>query len=271
MIRQTHSMNLFTASGFTLVELMVVVLCMMLVIGPSMRIFHYGTQSSLQGMQQVDTTLEGRRIIRTLHDDLKMSCLDWNAPDPTGAPHQRFLIDDLIEKKGLPPTVSYTFLAFSRSGTVQQNVGSLDDQRLPANRLVSRITYALERPDPNGPMHLYRDELFNPRHPEFARLGGKVNRHLLSKNVNFFQVKPHCIPDPTPGGRDQWVFWVTLQLKEGLQPPPGAGSTVGQMLTERTRGMVIADFYDVVYSEFFHMHAVNDGMLRNWHSEPQAP
>ncbi|MBI3038511.1 prepilin-type N-terminal cleavage/methylation domain-containing protein [bacterium] len=257
--------------AFTLVELMVVVLCLMLVISPAMRILQQGSSSSLSGMLQIETTLEGRRIIRQVHNDLKMACLLWDTPNSDGTPKVQYVLADMYEKKGESPFNSYSFYCFPHEGLIEESVANMRNLTEPAPRLVSEVTYKLDRPNLKEPMRLIREEKFHPSNPIGQRYSGGIARRVLSTRVNVFSIQIRTFQDPGSGIKDQALFWVTLQLKEGHQRPDIKSGSVGEIIRERSRGMIVADFYDAVNPEFFHSFCYNPGTVLSWYSQPQGP
>ena len=50
--------------AFTLVEIMIVLICTALLMGPIFLVLRSSTKTSLKGMLRIDTTLEARRVIK---------------------------------------------------------------------------------------------------------------------------------------------------------------------------------------------------------------
>ena len=62
------------------------------------------------------------------------------------------------------------------------------------------------------------------------------------------------------GTVDQYYYWITLQLVDTYQTAPKAAGS--KYTIDLSKGMVIADFYDVVYPSFFALNV--DGSRRAW-------
>ncbi|MBI3039099.1 prepilin-type N-terminal cleavage/methylation domain-containing protein, partial [bacterium] len=165
--------DLHSKKAFTLVELMIVVGCLMLILVPAWRIFHYGTRSSLQGMLKIDTTLEARRILNQVNLDLKQSCWAWD--DENNA---YYTISDILSASGRFQNRTISFLVFPSKGSLTDAIPqSLEPDvenpsKVVANRRVSKVSYILQ-PSPKKEglpqkfplFSLIREEKFNPKHP----------------------------------------------------------------------------------------------------------
>ncbi|HQB82717.1 MAG TPA: prepilin-type N-terminal cleavage/methylation domain-containing protein, partial [Candidatus Rifleibacterium sp.] len=55
--------------AFTLVEIMIVLICTALLMGPIFLVLRSSTKTSLKGMLRIDTTLEARRVIKQVYAD----------------------------------------------------------------------------------------------------------------------------------------------------------------------------------------------------------
>jgi len=91
--------------GFTLVEIMIVLICTALLMGPIFLVLRSSTRTSLKGMLRIDTTLEARRVIKQVYADLKMACF----PLPYNSVYN---FDDVMQVTGTPPHNSYKFYSF---------------------------------------------------------------------------------------------------------------------------------------------------------------
>ncbi|MFZ2958446.1 MAG: hypothetical protein WA705_16285 [Candidatus Ozemobacteraceae bacterium] len=247
-------------SGMTVVEILVVAAMIVLVMGPAWQIFRSGTKTSLQGMMQVETANEARRILRQIHNDLKQGCFYLPPSDP------RIDFELMMDKNKLalnPP--QYSFFSFPTTGAVADTVPFSTFGA--ADRRASAITYRLERgTTADKPFYqLIREERFMG--PLAAAFPGGIRTSTLSRRVNFFEIKPYKIQTAK---RDQFFFWVTLQLVDNYQAV-GFSPTSGIKLPTRSQGVLIADFFDVVSPEFFSSVWNQDGMRRNWHSLLKTP
>lgn len=240
--------------AFTLVEIMIVAICTALLMGPIFLVLRSGTKTSLKGMLRIETTLEARRVIKQVYADLKMACF----PLPYNSTYN---FDDVMAVSGTPPFNTYKFLSFP----IHQRLGDIFASQLSGvnHRNVAEITYRIEKgKDPDNPfLRLIRDESF----------AGRVNTRILSDRVNFFEIKPVMMQ---PYGKNQFYFLVTLQLIDALHPSELKGKAAGSKLDELQKDVILADFFDVVYPEFFHAAWNQVRFNPNWHSQirqPEAP
>ncbi len=252
-------MNDRPAAGFTLVEAMVVVLLSTLILVPAYRIFQSGMTTSVQGIQQIDMVLEARRIIKQIHADLKASCLELD-------PARRYTLVDFLTvdrpSTGSLDGTTFSFFAFPLHADKTAAISG-NQAAGPAPRLANRITYRLEKTP--GPFYrLVREEKVNPL------LGGGDQKRVLSDRVNLLSIVPTEIQ--TTKGSNQWFFQVTLQLAESRQPQGLAAlAAAGNLVTNRAAGLVVADFFDVVASEYFQALWNQEFMNRNWHTGVRTP
>lgn len=237
--------------GFTLVEIMIVAICLAILMGPLFLILRSGTQTSLKGMLRIETTLEARRVIKQIHADLKLACfpLPYNSVYDFG---------DVMQFSGTPPEVTYEFLSYPIHAEFEDIFTS---QTSGKNfRQVAEIKYTIEEnSDPDKPSYiLVREEKIN----------GKTRKQILSKRVNFFEIKPIMLQ---PQGKNQFYFLITLQLLDAVHPKDMEGQTTGDKITDQVQGIILADFYDVVYPEFFHSMWNQVRVNPNWHTPLKAP
>lgn len=241
-------------SAFTLVEIMIVLICTALLMGPIFLVLRSSTKTSLKGMLRIDTTLEARRVIKQIYADLKMACF----PLPYNSIYN---FDDVMQAGGTPPHSSYQFHSFP----IHQRMRDIfSSQSSGVNfRDVAEVTYRVEdSKDPDNPfMRLVRTESF----------GGKVNTRVLTERINFFEIKPVMMQ---PYGKNQFYFLVTLQLIDAVHPSEMKGRVAGTKLDDLQKDVILADFFDVVYPEFFHAAWNQTRVNPNWHTQirnPEAP
>jgi hypothetical protein len=251
---------------FTTIELLVVVILIVILLLPIWNIYRSGRRASLQGMTQIDTSLEGRRILKQVRRDLKQSCYLLFKESP----RVDFSFMLKVEPKDAPHH-SFSFLTFPTIGELSDFVPSLAQ---PLNtgeafRRVSRITYSLESlGDPRKSLfRLIREEKFHAATIASGSYPNGVRRQILSTRVNFFSIRPHVVQH---GTEKQYFFWVAVQVVDsgGQREVP---FTVGTKLTGKIPGFQVADFFDVVKSDFFHSVWNQEGMRRNWHSFLEGP
>lgn len=250
--------------AFTMMEIMVVVLLSMLVIVPAWRIFKSSSQSSLQGVHQIEMVMEGRRLLRQIHNDLKSACL------PMENEVQIFTFYDLFNFHA-PSQISqagssYDFLVFPMHAEIRDAVSEAITSGL-SPRYVNRVIYRLEAQRDSPFLKLIREEKTHP-----GLRGGPAGAKVLTDKVNFFRIDAVPIQFPVAGGaKDQWFFNVTLQLAQAREPKDLTKVPSGNTIMNRTQGLIIADFYDVVYSEHFTAFWNQDFMGRNWHTVMDLP
>lgn len=238
-------------NGFTLVEIMIVVLCISLVMGSAFTLLRAGRRTSLSGMMRIDTTLEARRVIRQLHADLKTAAF---IPQ-----HNSFFsIDDIVRESGASPENTYSFLSFHSHTSVADLISSTDN-RSHTYRNLSQVTYSV-RPNPNPDipsLKLIRE----------VRSPSGNTRRVLTERVNYFEIKPVMIQIQ---GRNQFYFLVTLQLIDSLDQLQS--HSPGSRIDEQTMSNVIlADFFDIVYPEFYHSMWNHGLIVPNWHVRFKGP
>lgn len=249
-------------SGFSLIEIVSVVLLLGLSMGAIMQTLRAGTRQSLKGMQQIEVSLEARRILQRLQVDLKSACLETC---------QIAAIDiniaELLQQSGTFPRNSYTFLSFPLNGTIGDVIPTAGEAS-PAFRRASRVTWRLEPgSDPRRPLlRLIREEVFHPDHSQSKTGSNRLSR-VMSERVNFFAIQPYQV---TSAGQSNWYFWVTLQLGDAITRNTSS-FTPGQALPEKREDLVMADFYDIVSPDFFNAVWKYTELNRNWYTGVQGP
>lgn len=231
-----------SGSGLTLLEMLIVAACVALLVVPIFAVLRSGARTSREGMLRIDTTMEARRVLQQVRNDLKLACFEFK-------PSRSYEFEnDMVVESGTAPYLNYTFLSFSPhfdlSNVIPGNSGVL-------LRRAARITYRLEaQTDPQKPfMKLTRVE---------QHLGETVRSTVLSDRVNFFEIKPLEI-------RNQWYYWITLQLIDTFQRTDTASMAPDRVTSGRGHGFLLADFYDIVYPEYFQAFWNNDRVTPNWH------
>ncbi len=237
--------------AFTLVEIMIVLICTALLMGPIFLVLRSSTKTSLKGMLRIDTTLEARRVIKQVYADLKMACF----PLPYNSIYN---FSDVMQVTGTPPLNSYRFNTFP----IHQRLNDIFASQISGVnfRNVSEVTYRVEESkNPDNPfMRLIRTESF----------GGKVSTRVLTERINFFEIKPIMLQ---PYGKNQFYFLVTLQLIDAVHASDMKGRIAGAKLDELQKDVILADFFDVVYPEFFHAAWNQTRVNPNWHTQIRSP
>ena len=241
--------------GFTLIEVMIVAACLVILIGPILYIMRSGTKSSLSGMMRIETTLEARRVIKQIHADLKLACF----PIQYG---QEYNFGEILVKTGTPPENSYYFMSFPIHDRYD---GIIDNRKAGiAYRNISLIGYIIEKnTDPNKPAYrLIREERYKNK---------KVKTRVLSEKVNFFDIEQ--IPIDVPNAKVQFYYLVTLQLMDTLHPKnlTAKKNTQSTKFTDHQNHVIMADFFDVVYPEYFHAIWNQFRVNPNWHTPVIGP
>jgi len=121
---------------------------------------------------------------------------------------------------------------------------------------------------------LTRRELFPQGHPMSATFPqGRTT--VLSKNVNFFHIGPRVFPysrgfsggDANSPFNQQCFFQVTLQLTQLYKAGSTTNKSPEESWKEGARDVVIADFFDTVYCEFFNQLVNRFPENRNWYHQ----
>lgn len=238
-------------SGFTLIEIIIVAICIAMIAIPLFEMLRAGTKASLSGMTRVDTVLEAQRILKQVQSDLKSACFPFHAGRIAVS---GFSLADVVLPRQDSEIREFFFMSFPLQGSVDDYVRKTSTF---SYRQPSLIHYQLEKiSDPKKPFYrLTREELFHVRHPLRASLGEKRSQ-VLSDRVNVFTIDCSEITTVSPYV-SQPICRVTLQLVEQFQPAGGEANVP-------TSGFVIVDFYDVVYPEFLNTIRRQPFMNRAW-------
>ncbi len=254
-----------TATGFSLVEILVVIVIGALIILPLGAILRQGTQSSLKSLIQVQTTVNGRLILRQIRNDLEHSCFYSDPATTKALPTLDSVFSDMSPNSDI---TRYRFLAFPRQVPVEDAIVRGKDDS--AFRQVSRITYELR---PAGKEELYKELWRVEEYPAGSRAAAENpqgRRSLLGNRVNSFQI----IPQEVSFSGSRHFFRVNLRLIDAPQGNAQEGepsqASVENLLA-RSRGYVIADFFDVVSSDFY-VHFWNfPGVRPAWNTVISRP
>lgn len=241
-------------NGFTLIEIMIVTICTALLMGPVFFILKSSSNTSLTGMLRIDTTLEARRVIKQIHSDLKQSCF----PVPYGSTYS---FDDNLGEGGTPPLNACVFYSFPLHSKLNNVFTSRTSGK--SIRKAAEITYRIEtHKDSKKPSYkLIREEKHN----------GKTRTSVLSNRVNYFEIKKVNLTQSY--GKVQWYFLVTLQLIDAIHEKDfeGKGIAAGSKVEKLQSKVILADFFDVVYPEYFHSLWNQSRMNPNWHTPIIVP
>lgn len=231
--------------GITLIEIMIAFAITVVIAVPVLYLYQSGMRSSASGVVSIDMFGEGRRICTQIHDDLKNSCIPYQ-----GGFSMRF--SDLLEMdfsraKGLDGAEYRLYRHTLAPELLKKNITG---QKMLLRPLM-HVRYRLEKPQNSDLLKLVRIESVD---------GAPERIKVLSERVSFLKIHPVKIKDNT----DQSYLWnVKLQLAyipESIQ----AGFTFTS--SDRSRGILFNDFYDVVYSDFFKSVSQNPLAPRNWNT-----
>ncbi len=234
--------------AFTLVELMIAAICLMLILGPVFMMLRSGTNTSLKGMLRIETTLKARNILQQIYADLKMAC--FKVPD-AGI----YSFSNILTKSGDAPNYIYQFYSFPIHQSYSDIFENPTDENAENNRIPSKITYKIE--GESAPYTLIREETFN----------SKTTSKVLSNNINFFEIKDIGITTEVDSSKMQFYYQITLQLVDVLHPKDYDNKQIGEKLRQNQKDVILADFYDIVYPEFFNAIWNDKRLNQNWHTE----
>lgn len=231
--------------ALTLIEILIAVVCFALVSAAMYSTLSAGKRSSLSGIMRIEATLEATKILKQIRSDLNASCFQ----PPINAMYD---IDHLFKETGIAPNIVYSFFSFPIRGDISDWFTSPSSGENP--RRVAKITYKTEsspNPDTNS-LRLIREELYQ----------GQTIERVLSDKVNYFEIKPLLMQ---VDNKNQFYFLITLQLVDSVDPSKLAQQQQ-QRIDALQQHIILADFYDVVYSEFFNAAWNNALYVPNWHT-----
>ena len=245
--------------AFTLVEIMIAITCLAIIVIPVYSVLRSGSQTSLKGMKRVETTLEARKILKQVYADLKMLC--FNFQDDLDS-SKTYSFDDTLytNNKTIPDTVIYSFNTFPSNQELDEIFdGRIEDGDLKANtRNINHIKYTIESNDnQNNPCYKFVREV---------TFKGKTTKKVLSERVNYFEIKPISVYG---NGKMQYYYYVSLQLIDTINNQSQIKNVhnIGEQLTaEHDNNIILADFFDVVYPEYFHAAWNQSKVVPNWHN-----
>ncbi len=236
-------------AGVTLVELLVAIICFMLVMLPVFQAFLSGTRTSLTGMMQVETTMEARRALRQIHADLKAACLPFDNRGLQVTLDQ--LLSSALSDSG---QIAYSFHAFPRHVDPSRTIVTEASGLKP--HVANRIIYRLEVRKPGDP----RKQLIREERPH-AGTGETVRTTVLSERVNHFEIRTVNFRGKVPRS----AFFVTLQLVDSTET--GALDRLQPGSADKPRGVVLADYCDMIAPTFVSSMLAQEGVNRTWYSE----
>lgn len=232
--------------AFTLVELMIALTCLTLIIGPIFILLRSGANTSLKGMLRIETTEKARNILQQIYADLKMAC--FKLPDEND-----YSFSDILKRNGDAPNYIYQFYSFPIHQSYSEIFESPEEG--PNSRIPSLITYKVE--GVSAPYTLVREETFK----------GKTTSKVLSENINFFEINDIGITTKVDNSKMQFYYQITLQLIDVLHASDYDNKKIGEKLRQNQKDVILADFYDIVYPEYFNALWNDKRLNQNWHTE----
>ena len=244
MVKRNQKNN--SRQAFTLVELMIACICLTLIIGPIFILLRSGTNTSLKGMLRIETTEKARNVLQQIYADLKMAC--FRLPDEND-----YSFSSILKKEGDAPNYIYKFYSFP----IHQSYSEIFENPEVGvnNRIPSLITYKVE--GESAPFSLIREETFK----------GKTTSKVLSENINFFEINDIGITTKVNNSKMQFYYQITLQLIDVLHASDYNKKKIGEKLRQNQKDVILADFYDIVYPEYFNALWNDKRLNQNWHTE----
>lgn len=231
--------------GITLIEIMIAFVVTVVIAVPVLYLYQSGMRSSTTGVVSIDMFGEGRRICVQIHNDLKNSCIPYQ-----GGFSMRFcdlLEADFSRAEGLDGAEYRLYRHTAAPELLKKNIAG---QKMLLRPLM-HVRYRLEKPQNSDLLKLVRIESVD---------GAPERIKVLSERVSFLKIHPVKIKDNT----NQSYLWnVKLQLAY-VPESTQAGFTFSS--SDRSQGILVNDFYDVVYSDFFKSVSQNRMSPRNWHT-----
>ncbi len=255
-----------TARGFTFIELVISVFIMSVVAIPAILILRTGTRQSAQGMMKITTTLDARRALQRVRQDLE------NAVFPT----QGWNVD-VVNKEQLldivkpSPAPEYRLLCFP---SLNHSGGPLTEDEASFSRKATRVTWRLESASgTSGPFILIRDE-GSPKHSPGAPPGEGTARSTVCSRVNYFAIhREPLISEASSDRRTRFVslYRIVLQLVDRLPGSEIVSFEKGKPAVIQPKGLIIADFFETVVPGFIRGKQLEPFGSQNWHTGITGP
>lgn len=240
--------------GFTFIELVISVFIMSVVAIPAILILRTGTKQSAQGMMKITTTLDARRALQRVRQDLENSIFPtrgWNL--------------DVVNKEQLldvvkpPPVPEYRLLCFSSL----PHVGiPIDEKEVALTRRANRVTWRLEPASgTSGPFALIREEEIN------SDAGPVKTKITACTRVNFFAIhRESVVHDASKDGKSRFVslYRIVLQLVDRLPGSEIIAAGREKSAIARPKGVMIADYFETVVPGFLRGKQLEPYGSQNW-------
>ncbi|OGK07793.1 MAG: hypothetical protein A2W80_02785 [Candidatus Riflebacteria bacterium GWC2_50_8] len=238
--------NILKHRAITLTELLVGISLISLVLIPAGSLYRNMVRSSVTGILINDLMNTGKRISAQIHDDLQNSCLPYR-----GAFQLSF--DDLLqlhqsEDAGLAG-MEICLYRYPRQPVYVKESHDLKNFNIVK---LTRVCYRIEKSENSRLLKLIRTETF-PGQPEIVK--------VLSDKLNFFKVSP--LRKKLSGSKEAWFWDVAFQL---ATLPQNMADQKDPITADRSKGILILDFFDLAYSEFYNSLANNQFSPRNWNT-----
>jgi hypothetical protein len=231
--------------GISIIEVMIALMVTTVIAGPLLYLYQSGLKSSTSGVVSIDMLGEGRRICTQIHDDLKNSCIPYR-----GGFSMRFsdlLEADFSRADGLSGAEYRLYRHTAAPELIKKDI---DGQKMLL-RPIMHVRYRLEKRQNSDLLKLVRIESSD---------GAPERIKVLSERISFLKIQPVKVSE---GGEQGFLWNVKLQL---AYVPESMQAGFAFNVTDRSRGILINDFYDVVYSDFFKSVSQNPLAPRNWHT-----
>ncbi|MBU1106067.1 MAG: hypothetical protein KKB51_05305 [Candidatus Riflebacteria bacterium] len=236
----------FGKRGITLAEVAIALAITTLLAVPLFCLYQTGMRSSTSGVVSIDMLGEGRRICLQIHDDLKNSCFPYNGG--FSLTFGDMLEADFSRADGLAGVEYRLYRHTLAPELTRKTVGG---QRMLL-RPIMHVRYRLERLQNSDLLKLVRIESSD---------GAPERIKVLSERVQQLKIQPVKIG---PAAADQNFLWnIKLQL---AHLPDSVQAGEGFSSSDHSKGVLISNFYDVVYSDFFKSVSQNPFAPRNWHT-----
>jgi len=231
--------------GISIIEVMIALAVTTVIAGPLLYLYQSGLKSSTSGVVSIDMLSEGRRICTQIHDDLKNSCIPYR-----GGFSMRF--SDLLEADfSRADGLSGAEYRIYRHTTAPELIKKEIDGQKMLLRPIMHVRYRLEKLQNSDLLKLVRIESSD---------GAPERIKVLSERISFLKIQPVKVSE---GGEQGYLWNVKLQL---AYVPESIQAGFAFNATDRSRGILVNDFYDVVYSDFFKSVSQNPLAPRNWHT-----
>ncbi|OGK07912.1 MAG: hypothetical protein A2W80_10055 [Candidatus Riflebacteria bacterium GWC2_50_8] len=229
--------------AITLLEIAIALAITTIIAVPLLYLYQSGLRSSTSGVVSIDMLSEGRRICSQIHDDLKNSCIPYRGG--FGLRFSDLLEADFSRAAGL---AGAEYRLYRHTTTPELLKKTVSGQRMLL-RPIMHVRYRLEKMQNSDLLKLVRIESLD---------GAPERIKVLSERVSLLKIQPVKIAD------DQSYLWnVKLQL---AYIPERIQTEISFAASDRGQGVLISDFYDVVYSDFFKSVSQNPLAPRNWHT-----